>query len=359
MITHDELADWILIALGDLGGSATRARVLDVMEGQFGGCLAADDRGRRKRGEIVWKNNASFARDGLVKAGLLLSKTVSGHGTWTLSPAGKRKSQALRANQDAPLCPSFRSIAANVTWSTAAGRLVGLVPMEPTFTDNALLALAIQHSGQIKIQRFTSYEEAQSGADWEWWIRDRYGYAGFRVQAKRANPVTAQIALDQRAATTASFEKQIEVFVNRCRTDNILGLYCIYSDWQPSRPQLAGPGPCPHGPADLAQWGCTIVFAETALRLTASNQRDADTMLCNGMPWYHLVCQAGASVTIGVRRVVERMVKAEVAIRPETDELKNSQLFCHRQHNRPPRWQPSFKATSRCWIRGVASLGWC
>jgi hypothetical protein len=304
------------------------------MEGLFGGCLAADDRAQRKSGEPVWKNNASFARKELVKAGLLMAKEVSGHGTWALTPAGARQSQALRAHQATPLCPSFRSIAANVAWSTTAGRSVGLVPLEPTFTDNALLALAIQHRGQVKIQRFTSYEEARSGADWEWWIRDRHGYAGFRVQAKRANPDTGRIALDQPAAATAPFDKQIEAFVNRCRADNILGLYCIYSDRQPSRPQLAGPGPCPHGPADPAQWGCTIVLAETALRLEASNQRDAATVLSSGMPWYHLVCPTGASVTAGIRRVVERLAKSEVSIWHETGQAEEHPVIP------PPASQP-------------------
>ncbi|MGW3890409.1 hypothetical protein ACWD69_17105 [Micromonospora chokoriensis] len=334
MIAQEELADWILIALGELGGSASRHRVLSVMEGMLGGRLTADDHVRRRNGEPAWKNNASFARQELIEAGLLLSKTTAGHGTWALAPNGSRRSQTLRASQSALLCPSFRSIAANVTWSNTAGRSVGLVPLETTFTDTALLALATQHRGRIRIQRFNAHEEARSGADWEWWIRDRHGYVGFRVQAKRAHPRTGRVALDQRAATTASFDKQVEVFADRCRADNILGLYCIYSDWQPKKAGLAGPGPCPHGPHDTAQWGCTIVLADTALRLATSNRCDADTVLSNGMPWYHLVCHTRESMTIGIHRVSKRLTETEASIQRETYGAADRRQFP------PPATQP-------------------
>ncbi|MFV2022888.1 hypothetical protein [Micromonospora sp. LOL_023] len=327
MIKQDELADWILIALGELGGSARRDRVLGAIERSLGGRLAADDHALRANGEAAWKNNASFARKELVAAKLLFPTARSGHGTWTLTPTGVRRSRILRSRQSASLCPSFRSIAARVAWSTTVGRSVGLVPLEPTFTDNALLELATQHRSQIKIHRFASHEEAQNGADWEWWIRDQHRYIGFRIQAKRAHPRTGRIALDQPAAGTAPFDKQVEAFVERCRADNISGLYCIYSDWQPKRLGLAGPGPCPHGPADVAQWGCTVVLAETALRLATSGQCDAETVLGAGMPWYHLVCSTGESMIAGIQSVFERLIEHDVTLRDVSDGVPMDHMF--------------------------------
>src|SRR5690349_2074270 len=63
MIDVYELADWILVAVGELGGTASRADVLRVMEGLLGSRLADDDIALRPgNGDLVWKNNASFAR---------------------------------------------------------------------------------------------------------------------------------------------------------------------------------------------------------------------------------------------------------------------------------------------------------
>ncbi|MCM4083551.1 hypothetical protein [Paractinoplanes hotanensis] len=339
MITQDELSDWILIALGELDGSARRDRVLRVMEGSLGGRLTADDHAPRTNGEAAWRNNASFARKELVAEKLLLSTAQAGHGMWTLTPRGARRSRALRSRQDASLCPAFRSIAARVAWSTTAGRSVGLVPVEPTFTDNALLKLATQHRDRVKIQRFTAHEEAQNGADWEWWIRDHHRYTGFRIQAKRANPRTGRVALDQPAAGGAPFDKQVEAFVNRCRADGVPGLYCVYSDWQPRSAGISGPGPCPHGPADAAQWGCTVLLAETAHRLATWKRCDAETVLAAGMPWYHLVCDPSESLIVGVHRVFKRLMEPEIAIRGDNDQAPWRDFL-------PPATQPPSQVTA-------------
>ncbi|MGA5304615.1 hypothetical protein ACPCHT_32225 [Nucisporomicrobium flavum] len=318
MVDVDELSTWILVVLGELDGSAPRAVTLSVMERLFGNRLGSDDRvPRRTSGEPAWKNNASFARNRLIEKGLLYPKAIAGHGMWSLTHRGSRESARLRSRWIPSLCPTFRSIAADVTWRTQMGRSVGLVPGETTFTDNALLELAISHPAHIAVQRFPSSREAVTGADWEWWIHDNDGYVGFRVQAKRANPSTGRVALDQSAAPTAFTGRQIEVFVDCCRADGIAGLYCVYSDHQPSwRTTADVAGPCPHGPADPAQWGCTVVLADTALRLASERRFGAEAILGAGVPWYHIVCHHSLTgLTAGVRGVFGNLRATEAAVR--------------------------------------------
>ena len=339
MIDVDELGAWILVALGELDGTATRADTLSVVERLFGSRLRADDRALRPSNrEPVWMNNASFARKRLIEQDLLYPKDVSGHGTWALTPSGAHEAVLLSSRRIPPLCPTFRSIATDVTWRTQMGRSVGLVPGETTSTDNALLHLAISHPAHIAIQRFASQREAETGADWEWWIRDLDGYVGFRTQAKRANPRTGRIALDQRAARSVSPGDQVEVFVDRCLADGIAGLYCIYSDQQPTwRPDIASAGPCPHGPADLSQWGCTVVRADTALRLAVERHFDAETVLAAGMPWYHLVCHHPVSgLTAGIRHVFANLGAAEMAVLDRADNRSGRQSVGPPPASEPP-----------------------
>lgn len=155
----------------------------------------------------------------------------------------------------------------------------------------------------MKIQRFASRGEAETGADWEWWIRDERGYVGFRIQAKRADPTTRRVRLDQQAASNTSSGYQVEVFADRCRSDRIAGFYCVYSDAQTTwRLGAARPGPCPHGPVDLAQWGCAIVPAETALDFLGRREFRTAAILAAGAPSYQLVCHAPINgIAAGVR----------------------------------------------------------
>ncbi|MET8352666.1 hypothetical protein [Micromonospora sp. NPDC005206] len=338
MIDVDELARWILVALGEFGGTAQRADILRVMERLLGSRLRADDLAPRPSGrDLVWKNNASFARNRLVEQGLLHPTEVSGHGSWSLTPSGARESALLRSLRIPPLCPTFRSIATDVIWRTQVGRSVGLVPGETTFTDNALLHLAISHPAHISIQRFASKREAETGADWEWWIRDLHGYVGFRTQAKRADPRTGRIGLDQRAAPSVSSGYQIEVFVERCLADRIAGLYCIYSDGRPTwRSDLPEAGPCPHGPVDIGQWGCTVVLADTALRLALEKDLHRETVLAAGMPWYHLVCHHPVTgLTTGIHHLFSRLRAAEMVVRDRVDNP-----FDRQYPSPPPATQP-------------------
>lgn len=92
------LRDWLLLALLDLGGSASKPSVLDRMEKMFGSGLTADDRRKQpSNGEIKWENQTAWERNSMVRDGLLEPYVpgVSTRGRWSLSARGRAEAQRL------------------------------------------------------------------------------------------------------------------------------------------------------------------------------------------------------------------------------------------------------------------------
>ncbi|MFI5497282.1 hypothetical protein [Actinoplanes sp. NPDC051859] len=336
MTPERDMAAWILAALYELHGTAETQQVFAAIERRFGHWLDDDDLADVSDGrqEPRWRRKAHTARRRLVEKGLLHSSDVTGHSVWSLTATGATTVPVSHLHPVSDLCSSFRAIATDVQWRMRLGRSLGLLPGETTFTDNALLELTGGQRGRVSIQRFTSPQEAANGADWEWWIRDHRGYAGFRVQAKRACLGAGRIAFNQRAAPTAPAGEQIDVFAWNCRVDRIAGLYCIYSDALPTayRPTVTAGG-CPHGAADFRQWACAVLPVDTALLLRRLNTFDAEAALSYGAPWYQLVChEPGGSATESVLRRFAELQSRNAAVRRTAYRLadiedRNPELF--------------------------------
>jgi hypothetical protein len=94
---QDQLQQWLILALGQMGGSASRAEALARIEATFGLYFTAEDLDPppSRPFETKWRNRVSWQRDRMVKDGLLL--TFEGYGTpWRLSDDGRREYEALR-----------------------------------------------------------------------------------------------------------------------------------------------------------------------------------------------------------------------------------------------------------------------
>jgi hypothetical protein len=103
---HNQLQQWLILALGRMGGSASRAEALARIEATFGLYFTADDLDSppSRPFETKWRNRVSWQRDRMVKDGLLLP--FEGYGTpWRLSDDGRREYEALRheSSLDDPL----------------------------------------------------------------------------------------------------------------------------------------------------------------------------------------------------------------------------------------------------------------
>lgn len=92
------LRTFILLALNDLGGSATKARVLEAMEDRLGDVLTPDDRRLQPSNrEVKWENQAAWERNAMVGDGLI-QPYVAGRtprGVWTLTTRGRTEAARL------------------------------------------------------------------------------------------------------------------------------------------------------------------------------------------------------------------------------------------------------------------------
>lgn len=213
-----------------------------------------------------------------------------------------------------PLCPAFRDAAKTTTALLAEGRLLRLVPWETTLTDLLLLQIGRQFPGRVLARRFDAAREAKSGADWEWWFRDGSGYAGLRVQAKRRDPATGNLGLRARSPGPPPSELQARRLVRSAGADGLTAFYCFYSDLVPSEADPASTGPCPHGAADPAQWGTSMLLARTALRhLETSRRLDSDAVAAQAHPWWRLVCPRSGETNGGPVAAVRGFVYSACA----------------------------------------------
>jgi hypothetical protein len=91
------LRKWLMRALGDLGGSASKPRVLKRMQDIFGDSLTEDDwKAMPSNKEVKWQNRTAWERQHMVEEGLL--KSSSEHGIWELSESGWRAYRRLWQN---------------------------------------------------------------------------------------------------------------------------------------------------------------------------------------------------------------------------------------------------------------------
>lgn len=234
------------------------------------------------------------------------------------------------------LCTGFREAAAATADRYARGRLVGIVPWETTFTDTALLSIASRFPGRVVARRFDAAREASTGADWQWWFRDRTGFAGMRVQAKRRDPSTGSLGLRAKAPAPPAGERQARRLVRQARADGLTAFYGFYSDVPPRGAAPASTGPCPHGPLDPDQWGISLLLASTALRHAEdprrTNRARTEAIAASGHPWWRLVCPGQADDAVSTVDAVGALIRHAAAIEfarnqdDDGDELRLDEL---------------------------------
>lgn len=99
---HAQLRQWLILVLGDLGGSAPRSAALSGIQQSFGHALTEDDveSPKSRPWEDKWANRVSWERDRMVKGGLLAP--FEGRGTpWSLTQDGWAIYHEIRGNDDA------------------------------------------------------------------------------------------------------------------------------------------------------------------------------------------------------------------------------------------------------------------
>ncbi len=187
------------------------------------------------------------------------------------------------------LCHSFRIAASSIFQDYQAGRGLGLVPWETTFTDTSLLAIGRSHASSIYAHRFDGAMEAKTGVDWEWWIRSTTGIRGLRIQAKRRALATNSYGTTKKVGSVL----QVDLLVKRASARSTEPFYCLYGDQVPSTsPPGASVGPCPHGFYDPTLWGASLLSAHVVwAHERRLRRRPRPDLLHWARPWHQLVCE--------------------------------------------------------------------
>ncbi|WP_435588966.1 DUF6615 family protein [Micromonospora chalcea] len=203
---------------------------------------------------------------------------------------------------------------AELTWERVAFAEQGFSFREDSITEHNLFELSRRHP-QLLVQRFNGTEEAENGADWEWWVGGRVqGWVSLRVQAKKLG---TDGTYHEIAHTTARRQRQYDRLIEACLDDQakfaapILPLYCFYNGWSvpggnpPAWPEHTRNATCPNGIIppkcshllNVRHIGCAIT---TALDVAAVHQgphgrrTTLNGHLSRSRPWSDIFQKRGA-----------------------------------------------------------------
>ncbi|KKK97173.1 hypothetical protein LCGC14_2655390 [marine sediment metagenome] len=98
-------------------------------------------------------------------------------------------------------------------------RHLGRLPYEEAFTDHNMVELGIRHPRQVTYRLFDRTWEAETGADFEWWIVDPVQRVLFPmlVQAKKMNRLGSYEDVGRRLGNDHARPLQIERLIEACR----------------------------------------------------------------------------------------------------------------------------------------------
>ncbi|MFI5994803.1 DUF6615 family protein [Streptomyces sp. NPDC051362] len=157
---------------------------------------------------------------------------------------------------------------------------------EEEFTKKNLRKFRRLHEDRVQIREFHRSEEAQNGADWEWWFHSGTRGFGMRVQAKRM-----KTGGSYQLKYTVRGRQQSELLVEDAQASGCLPAYVFYNhrNWTPYSLGHAV-FDCPHGSGEQAHLGCTIVSAYTVRAAILDRALGPRFARQESMPWHTILC---------------------------------------------------------------------
>ena len=159
-------------------------------------------------------------------------------------------------------------------------------PDERYFTDHHMIELARLHEAEVKTVKIDQNREAQTGADFEWWLGDGASYLSMRVQAKKLDLHTGRYEGLARA-DRATGKRQVDVLITTSRAERFLPLYLLYngpvrSSWPADR--------CESGQISQELRGCTVSLASNIRDCIDQSRIDVGAIAPQSWPWQCLCC---------------------------------------------------------------------
>ncbi|MGW6481987.1 DUF6615 family protein [Streptomyces sp. NPDC055059] len=157
---------------------------------------------------------------------------------------------------------------------------------EEEFTKKNLRRFRRLHEDRVQIREFHRSEEAQNGADWEWWFHSGNRGFGMRVQAKRMKRGGSY-----QLKYTVRGRQQSDLLVEDAKASGCLPAYVFYNhrNWTPHSSGHAV-FDCPHGSGEQAHLGCTIVSAHTVRAAILDRTLGPRYARQQSMPWHTILC---------------------------------------------------------------------
>lgn len=113
---------------------------------------------------------------------------------------------------------------------------------EESLTDFLILNLKKHGKGKISVNTFTRNKESLTGADWEWWFTGPSGnWLGMRVQAKVLNLKKEEF---EHLHYKNRHGYQVDALIKDASKNNLIPLYCMYTNWQPYKYKLMSKCAC-------------------------------------------------------------------------------------------------------------------
>ena len=152
---------------------------------------------------------------------------------------------------------------------------------EETITETNLLEIRRRHPRRVRLETFAKWEEALTGADWQWRIIGSKYKLEMRVQAKR---LQRNDALKVKHKVRSSGSQQRDLLIQQAQADGMKPVYCVYctepqrSHWKVGREPNGFKG---------YQTGCLLADAlDVPLKAT---KLPAIEKKC--IPWHYLFSQ--------------------------------------------------------------------
>ncbi|WP_458682599.1 DUF6615 family protein [Prescottella equi] len=271
-----------------------------------------------------------------------------------------------------PMFDAMNAVAAS-SWNLMEdGIAYGIGPGEEALTDVNLIRLR-KLIPSLRVKKFSKWEEARNGADWEWWIGSsrEERWIKLRVQAKRSSHEKTrydQLKHESKVRDTDGREilgargkavtmMQYDMLIAQSLADGAIPLHVFYNGWPENRYRVgrhnhdavarhfraAFDGARPSSAWDSPNWGCTIASAEKVKRiyedpaaesLFPSNLLDpledaryVPRYLIHSTPWSHLFCSSERGAAPTIRDIAENVHRMQGKGWPLTDDEFESMTY--------------------------------
>ena len=160
---------------------------------------------------------------------------------------------------------------------------------EESLTDFIVLNIKKWGEGKIAIDTFTRHAESLNGSDWEWWFTGPSGkWLGMRVQAKVLNLKTEKY---EHLHHKNKHGFQVDLLISDAKKNGLIPLYCMYSNWEPSRYKAAWE--CQTHKPTVRHYGTSILAPSVVKNLQSKNENRLSSVIGSLKPMHCIFCCKG------------------------------------------------------------------